>query len=80
MATIQVRDIPDETYAWLREQARAAGQSLQAYMRDRVVELAHTRARRAAVLAELDEVLANEPGTGATRDDVLAILDEDRRR
>ncbi len=80
MATIQVRDIPDETYEWLREQARAAGQSLQAYMREQVVDLARTRARRAAVLAELDAMLADEPGTGATTEDVLAILDEDRRR
>lgn len=40
MATIQVRDIPENDYEVLRRRARDAGQSIQAYMRDRVRELA----------------------------------------
>ncbi|MDP9397503.1 MAG: antitoxin [Actinomycetota bacterium] len=40
MATIQVRDIPEDVYETVRRRARAAGQSLQAYMRDQVVRMA----------------------------------------
>ena len=32
MATIQVRDVPEETHATLRTRAAAAGQSLQEYL------------------------------------------------
>ena len=38
MATIQIRDIPDDVHEELQRQARAAGQSLQAFMRQWVVE------------------------------------------
>ena len=34
MATIQIRDIPDDVHEQLQRQARDAGQSLQAYMRE----------------------------------------------
>ncbi|MGH8775876.1 MAG: FitA-like ribbon-helix-helix domain-containing protein [Jiangellaceae bacterium] len=40
MATIQIREVPESAYEVIRRRARAAGQSIQAYMRDRVVELA----------------------------------------
>lgn len=40
MATIQVRDIPDEAYETIRRRARAAGQSIQAYMRIEIERLA----------------------------------------
>ena len=40
MATIQVREIPEDLYEVLRRRARRAGQSLQAYMRDQVMALA----------------------------------------
>lgn len=80
MATIQVRDIPDETYDELRRQAHAAGQSLQSYMRTQLVELAHRRARKAAVLAELDQVIQRDGGRGMTHEQILADLDADRAR
>lgn len=80
MATIQIRDIPDDVHRYLTGLADEAGQSLQAYMRQQVVELARNRARRAAVLAELDDVLKRDGGTGVTIEQVLADLDEDRRR
>ena len=38
MATIQIRDIPDDVHEELQRQARAAGQSLQAFMRQWVVQ------------------------------------------
>jgi plasmid stability protein len=52
MATIQVRDIPDDVYGELRRNAKAAGQSLQAYMREYVVQETRRRMRREAILGE----------------------------
>jgi plasmid stability protein len=79
MATIQIRDIPGDAYETLREQARAAGQSLQAYMRERVVQMARIEARRAEIFAELNAALANDKGSGIRTEDILADLDETRR-
>ena len=77
VATIQIRDIPDEAYETIRLRARAAGQSIQAYMRDQVVMLAKQRTKR-EVLDALEAVLAKE-GTPVTLDDIVADLDADRR-
>ena len=79
MATIQIRDVPDDVHEYLQQQARASGQSLQAYMRDRAVEWARQRARRAAVLAELEAVMEKDGGAGITRQQILDDLDADRR-
>jgi plasmid stability protein len=80
VATIQVRDIPEDVYDEYRRQATAAGQSLQAYMRNQLVELARSRARKAAVLAELDVLLQHDGGTGVTVEQILSDLDADRER
>jgi len=80
MATIQIRDIPDEVHEELQRQARAAGQSLQAFMRQWVVQETANRLRRAAVLDELEEVLRQHGGTGVTTQQILDDLDDDRRR
>lgn len=40
MATIQVRDISDEAYETIKRRAKAAGQSIQAYMKAQIEELA----------------------------------------
>jgi plasmid stability protein len=80
MATIQVRNLPDDAYEQFRSQAAAAGQSLQVYMREQLVTLARSRARKAAMLAELEDVLHRDGGTGVTVEHVLAALDEDRSR
>lgn len=40
MATIQVRDISEDAYEVIRRRARAAGQSIQAYMRKRIERMA----------------------------------------
>jgi antitoxin FitA len=79
MATIQIRDIPSDAYEALREQARAAGQSLQAYMRERVVDMARIQARRAEIFAELNAALATDRGSGIRTEDILSDLDEIRR-
>lgn len=79
MATIQIRDIPDEVHEELQRRARDAGQSLQAYMRDHVVEWTHAQTRKATVLRHLDELLTRDGGLGLTSEQILEDLDADRR-
>ena len=79
MATIQIRDIPDDVYETIRRRARAAGQSLQAYMREQVVEWG-SRRTKSELFAELEERLAQDTGTGVTTAAILADLDEIRGR
>jgi hypothetical protein len=38
MPSIQIKDVPEETHAVLRRRAAAAGQSLQEYLRGRLIE------------------------------------------
>ena len=40
MATIQIRDISEDAYEVIRRRARAAGQSIQAYMKKHVERMA----------------------------------------
>jgi hypothetical protein len=80
VATIQIRDIPDDVHEELQRQARESGQSLQAFMRQQIVDLTRHWVRRAAVLAELEEVIEKDGGTGITRQQILDDLDADRRR
>jgi plasmid stability protein len=79
VATIQIRDIPDDVHAELQRQARAAGQSLQAFMREQIVGTTRTRARWAEAVAEWEATLAANPPT-VTREQILDDLDDDRRR
>ena len=79
MATIQVRDIPDDVHAELQRQAREAGQSLQAFMRQWVVERTRADARRAAVLAEMQEIMRADGGRGFTTQEILDARDAERR-
>jgi antitoxin FitA len=77
MATIQVRDIPDDVYETIRRRAAAAGQSLQSYMREQVVALG-SRPTRQEILAEWERELEQSP-TGVTVEQILDDLDADRR-
>ncbi len=40
MATIQIRDISEDAYEIIRRRARAAGQSIQAYMKKAIERMA----------------------------------------
>jgi len=42
MPSVQIKDVPDETHAVLRRRAAAAHQSLQEYLRSRLIEEAST--------------------------------------
>ena len=42
MPSIQIKDVPEETHAVLRQRAAAARQSLQEYLRGRLIDEART--------------------------------------
>jgi antitoxin FitA len=75
MATIQVREIPEDLYEVLRRRARRAGQSMQAYMRDQLVALAE-RPTKEEVIEEIEAVLGRagggEPAAASIADDLAA--------
>ncbi len=79
MATIQIRDIPDDVHDLLSGLARQAGQSLQAYMRQQVVDLASARVLKADAIARLEEFLERDGDIGVTAEQIVADLDADRR-
>lgn len=78
VATIQIREIPEDSYEVLRRRARQAGQSIQAYMRAQVIDLA-SRPTKAEALARVETLLEpidpDQLGTGGLLED----LEADRR-
>lgn len=78
MATIQVRDVPEDVAETFRRRAHASGQSLQMYMRDQLTRLARQR-DKAEIMALVEQTLAADPGPGASRESILETLQELRR-
>lgn len=79
MATIQIREIPEDAYETLRRRARRNGQSIQAYMRDQVVQLA-ARPSKAEAIEHAEVILARQPvDYRYPREELLADLDAGRR-
>jgi antitoxin FitA len=77
VATIQIRDVPDDIHEELARQAEAAGQSLQKYMRERVIGIARSASRRSELLSAWEaELEANRPTV--TSRQLIADLDEIR--
>jgi antitoxin FitA len=75
MATIQVREIPEDLYEVLRRRARRAGQSMQAYMRAQLVALAERPTKEEAVEeieAVLNRIETREPTASSIADDLAA--------
>lgn len=65
MATIQVRDLPEDVAETYRRRATAAGQSLQTYMRTKLIEGVRGRDKAEALDVPLltgDSRLAAAPG------------------
>lgn len=75
MATIQVRDLPDDVAEIYRRRARASGQSLQAYMREQLIAMARRR-DKTEVMAAVEQVLAQAPAPGLSQDTIRARLRE----
>ena len=78
MATIQVREIPEDLYEVLRRRARRAGQSMQAYMRDQLVALAE-RPTKEEVIEEIEAVLGRADGGEPTAASIADDLAAERR-
>ena len=70
MATIQIRDVSEEAYETIRQRARAAGQSIQAYMKLMIERLA-SEPEDAELFADLDRFIE----THGIRLDMQALLD-----
>ncbi len=77
MALIQIRDVPEDVYESIRRRARRAGQSIQAYMLARTVEIGR-RPTPDEVLADLEADLAQRPSLRVDTDTLLADRDADR--
>jgi plasmid stability protein len=78
MATIQIRDIPEHVYERVRRRARAHGQSIQAYMREQVIDMAEAPTK-AEVAAGIEAALAEYGPTRGGADSIVADVHADRR-
>jgi antitoxin FitA len=71
MARIQIRDVPEDVYETIRTRARRAGQSIQAYMLARTIEMGR-RPTPSEVLADLEADLERRPDLEIDTDAVAA--------
>jgi hypothetical protein len=78
MPTIRVRDVPEAVYETLRRRARRDGQAIQAYMRERVVELAETPSS-AETLELIERALARWGGANTSGQQIADDVAADRR-
>lgn len=79
MATIRIRDIPEDVHRTYRTRAAAAGTSLEEYLRDELIEGA--RLRSPAEIAAEVEAKVRELGTATfSQGSATAIIRADRDR
>lgn len=78
MPTIQVREVPVKAYEVLRQRARAEGKSMQAYMRDLLIELT-ARPTKAEAVAAIQQLLARYGGAGRSAAEIVADVEAERR-
>lgn len=75
MATLYIRDVPDNVAAILRDRAAAVGMSLSAYAAEQLSQVAATPSN-----AEIIERLRRrDRSEGPTTDEILVALNETRR-
>lgn len=75
MSSIQIKDVPEETHAVLRQRAAAARQSLQEYLRGRLIEEAG-----APTLDEVLERAGGRSGGSVSFSAASEAVHEDRAR
>ena len=73
MPSIQVKDVPPETHAVLRRRAATANQSLQEYLRQRLIEEAAT-----PTVDEVLERVGGRAGGSVPFSEAVAVLRQDR--
>jgi plasmid stability protein len=76
MPSIQIKDVPEDAHLIWRARAAAAGQSLQEYLRTKLVREARTPTM-AEALTGIRPVLSTEVSMGSIVDTIRA--DRDRR-
>jgi hypothetical protein len=74
MVALQIRDVPEEIRDVLAAQAKARGQSLQAYL----LELVETQARRLRNTAVLDRFAGRSDGTRSLPGETTSELAQQR--
>ena len=75
MATIQVRDLPEDVAQMYRRRAQASGKSLQSYMREQLIAMARRR-DKAEVMAAVEQALEQDPAPGFSDDTIRSGLQE----
>lgn len=73
MPILQVRDVPEEVIATLRERAEASGMSLSAYVRD----ILAAEAEQEPMEDVIDRIASREP-VEVTGEEILAAIREGR--
>ena len=73
MATIQIKNVPDDVHDVLRRRARDAGQSLQSYLLAQLTDQAHK-----PTVAELLDRVRTRSGATGTIAEAAAIVRADR--
>jgi antitoxin FitA len=72
MPSVQIKDVPERTHAVLRQRAAAAHQSLQEYLRARLIE----EADQPTLEEVLDRAGGRAGGSVPLRDAVAAVRDD----
>ncbi len=75
MTSVQIKDVPEETHAVLRQRAAAAHQSLQEYLRARLIAEASQ-----PTLEEVLDRAGNRAGGSIALADAVTTLRADRAR
>lgn len=78
MATIQIRDIPESAYETLRRRARRDSRSIQAYMRERVIEMAEAPSG-AETVQLIEKALAESGRVDSTVQHIVEDVAAERR-
>ncbi|WP_029136388.1 FitA-like ribbon-helix-helix domain-containing protein [Nakamurella lactea] len=76
MTSVQIKDVPEQTHAILRQRAAAAHQSLQEYLRARLIE----EASRPTLEEILERAGGRRGGVAPFADTVAAVRDDRARR
>jgi plasmid stability protein len=79
MATITIRDVPDEVCEALRRRAQRAGQSLESYLRDQIVTSARRPATKAEAIEMIEARLARYPRLDVSAESIVADIEAERR-
>ncbi len=77
MATIQIRNIPEDVHRIYQLRAAAAGQSLQEYLRTELISNARAAAP-AELMAEVESRIRDEEGEGFAEVSSASFVDVDR--